>query len=84
MMEGMIEVPLPNPAEPEPKTVSAPPTTPDHPGSQEWKNAGTEGSVPAMVGSFLISFLPGFLRGIHDYAWSQLSPFCAQISPIRY
>ncbi len=27
------------------------------------KNAGTEGSVPAMVRSFLVSLLPAFLRG---------------------
>ncbi len=28
--------------------------------------------------AFLHSFLPGFLRGIRDYALSQVLPFCAQ------
>ena len=43
-----------------------------------------EGSVLAMVGSFLVSLLPGFLGGIHDPAGSQLLPFRADISPFRY
>ncbi len=65
------------------------PRQPSHPnlsGMQEEKKAGTEFSFKKqwLHKSFLHSLLPGFLRGIHDSALSQLLPFCAQISPIRY
>ncbi len=55
----------PNPlAEPEPKTAATPPATPDLSGSQEGRNARTEGGRPKMVGSFLVSLLPAFLREV--------------------
>ncbi len=34
--------------------------------------------------NLLHSSLPGFLRGIQDYALSQVLPFCAQCRPVRY